>query len=128
MNTVTAIMISSTMVLAAVIVITRTISRANSDANEAKRQGDMMDFIREQERNRDLAEREARAASFYTLKIAMDTADNPTFAKEVSEQITEQRLKEAVEKGMSVRQAEVYAGVSHGRAQRYMKEHRKDVA
>lgn len=57
----------------------------------------------------------------------MDTADNPAFAKEVSEQITEQRLKEAAEKGLSVRQTEAFAGVSHRRAAEYLKAHRKSA-
>ena len=53
------------------------------------------------------------------------TADNPLLAEEVAEQMTEKRLKEARDLGLSVRQTAAYAGVSHSRAQKYLKEHRK---
>ena len=39
--------------------------------------------------------------------------------------MTEKRLKEALELGLSVRQTETYAGVSHRRAAEYLKENRK---
>ena len=53
------------------------------------------------------------------------TADNPLIAEEIAEEMVEKRLKEALELGLSVRQTEAYAGVSHRRAAEYLKENRK---
>lgn len=53
------------------------------------------------------------------------TADNPLLAEEIAEEMTEKRLKEALDLGLSVRQTETYAGVSHRRAAEYLKENRK---
>ena len=53
------------------------------------------------------------------------TADNPTLAEEVAEAMVEKRLEEAAKLGLSVRQTESYAGVSHRRAAEYLKENRK---
>lgn len=50
------------------------------------------------------------------------TADNPLVAEELAEKMVEKRLKEAAELGLSVRQTESYAGVSHRRAAEYLKE------
>lgn len=64
-----------------------------------------------------------------TLSEANDelikTADNPLIAEEIAEEMVEKRLKEALELGLSVRQTEAYAGVSHRRAAEYLKENRK---
>lgn len=53
------------------------------------------------------------------------TAASPLLAEEIAEEMTEKRLKEALELGLSVRQTETYAGVSHRRAAEYLKENRK---
>ena len=50
------------------------------------------------------------------------TAANPLVAEELAEQMVEKRLKEAAELGLSVRQTESYAGVSHRRAAEFLKE------
>lgn len=60
-------------------------------------------------------------------KELVQTADNPLLAAEVAEAETERRLKEAAEKGLSVRQTEAFAGVSHRRAAEYLKAHRKSA-
>lgn len=64
-----------------------------------------------------------------TLSEANDelikTADNPLIAEEIAEEMVEKRLKEALDLGLSVRQTEAYAGVSHRRAAEYLKENRK---
>ena len=53
------------------------------------------------------------------------TAASPLLAEEIAEEMTEKRLKEALDLGLSVRQTETYAGVSHRRAAEYLKENRK---
>lgn len=55
----------------------------------------------------------------------LKTADNPLIAAEAAEQLTKQRLQEAAEKNFSVSQTEAYAGVSHRRAQYFLKEWRE---
>lgn len=52
------------------------------------------------------------------------TAASPLLAEEIAEEMTEKRLKEALDLGLSVRQTETYAGVSHRRAAEYLKENR----
>lgn len=56
------------------------------------------------------------------------TADNPVLAAEDAERETQRRLKEAAEKGFSVRQAEAYAACSHRKAQEYLKAYRDQKA
>ena len=55
----------------------------------------------------------------------LNTAANPLIAAEAAEQLTRQRLEEAAQKGYSVSQTEAYAGVSHRRAQYFLKEWRE---
>ena len=60
------------------------------------------------------------------LKAANDelikTADNPTLAEEIAEERTMKRLEEAARLGLSVRQTETFANVSHRRAAEFLKE------
>ena len=58
-------------------------------------------------------------------EVLVNTADNPLIAAEAAEQLTQKRLQEAAEKGFTVSQTEAYAGVSHRRAQYFLKDWRE---
>lgn len=60
-------------VCAAVIAVSVTAKRVSDRNTEARKDTEYLDILRERDRMQADAEREARAASFYALKIAMDT-------------------------------------------------------
>lgn len=90
-------------------------------ANGAKAMADLMDS-NEEIRKLNTQVRQLEEAN----EVLVNTADNPLLAAEAAEQLTLQRLREAAEKNMSVRQAEAYANVSHRRAQEFLKAYREE--
>lgn len=95
----------------------KNLDRAERLASEgARAESEKMDVLDENRR----LQRQVRQLEEANDELVR-TADNPLLAAEAAEQLREQRLREAAEKGMSVRQTEAYANVSHRRAQEFLK-------
>ena len=84
-------------VCAAVIAVSVTAKRVSDRNTEARKDTEYLDILRERDRMQADAERDARAASFYALKIAMDTVQAQAAAQAKISGYTAQALANAVD-------------------------------
>ena len=97
MDTGTVVLISTVLFFATVLVIVISVRRSAREAREANRQGEILDYLRERDRERADADRETRAANFYTMKIAMETVQRQAVAQSQTAVYTAQALANAVD-------------------------------
>lgn len=84
-------------ICAAVIYVTVTVRHMSDRSTNARKDTEYLNILRERDRMQADAEREARAASFYALKIAMDTVQAQAAAQAKISGYTAQALAGAVD-------------------------------